>query len=60
MTRYFYCNHCGKRLTHVNDYIDFDIDFDEFSYAVDLCEKCKEELVEKVDALVTRFVRGEK
>ena len=52
------CDHCGKKLDSMKDYTDYDIEFDELGYAVDLCSKCKDELVEKVDTLVTRFVRG--
>ena len=54
----FYCNHCGKELNEMYDYVDYDIDFDELSYTVDLCTECKEKLVEEIDELVTRFVRG--
>ncbi len=57
--RRFYCNHCGKELDPVDDYIDYDIDFDELSYAVDLCTECKDALVEKIDTIVTRYSRGE-
>ena len=54
----FYCNHCGEVLDPVDDYIDYDIDFDDLSYAVDLCSECKEKLVEEIDTVLTRFVRG--
>lgn len=55
----FYCNHCGKQLDPVQDYIDYDIEFEELSYVVDLCEGCMEALVEKVDTMLTRYSRGE-
>lgn len=54
----FYCNHCGKLLDPAKDYIDYDIDFDELSYVVDLCAKCKDKMVKGIDAALTRFVRG--
>lgn len=54
----FYCNHCGKELDDWQDYVDYDIDFDDLSYTVDLCTECKEKLVEEIDELVTRFVRS--
>ena len=54
----FYCNHCGKKLDEEYDYVDYDMDFDDLSYVVDLCVDCKEKLVEEVDDVVTRFVRG--
>ena len=56
--RKFYCNHCGKELDPVEDHIDYDIDVEELSYAVDLCAECKDKLVEEIDTVVTRFVRG--
>ena len=54
----FYCNHCGKKLSYDSEYLDYDIDFEELSYSVDLCVECKEKLVEEVDEVITRFVRG--
>ena len=54
----FYCNHCGKKLNDDYDYVDYDIEFEDLSYAVDLCVDCKEKLQEEVDDLITRFVRG--
>lgn len=54
----FYCNHCGKKINEKFDYIDYDIDFDELSYTVDLCAECKEKMVEEIDGTITKFVRG--
>lgn len=54
----FYCNHCGKLLDNVDDYVDYDIEFDELSYTVDLCAKCKAKLVKGIDTILIRFVRG--
>ena len=54
----FHCNHCGKLLVPVKDYIDYDIEFDKLSYNVDLCAKCKSKLVNAIDIIITRFVRG--
>lgn len=54
----FYCNHCGKVLDPLKDYIDYDIEFDELSYNVDLCAKCQEKLLYAIDIIITRYVRG--
>ncbi len=58
MAKTFYCNHCGKKLDPLDDYIDYDIDIEELSYAVDLCKECRDEMVEELDTVLTRFVRG--
>ena len=55
----FYCNHCGKQLNTAQDYVDYDIDFENFSYTVDLCSECMDVLVEKIDTTLTRYSRGE-
>ena len=43
-----YCDHCGKVLDNIVDYIDLDIDICCSTHTVDLCKDCLIKLDEKL------------
>ncbi len=47
-----YCDHCGKVLDEMHDYIDQEISFQEYETA-DLCKEC----LHKLDVIVKAFCK---
>ena len=43
-----YCDHCGKELNEMHDYIDVEIDMGVSWLRTDLCQECMHELKELV------------
>lgn len=39
-----YCDHCGKELNEMHDYVDEEIDIGVYWLRTDLCQDCMEEL----------------
>ena len=49
-----YCDHCGKILDDMSDYIGLRFDISHIPHIVDLCVKCFEKLNEKIDDFAKR------
>ena len=49
------CDHCGKELDEMKDYVDMEIDDFINWYEVDLCDECFHEL----DGIVRQYVNKE-
>lgn len=49
-----YCDHCGKELNPMNDYIDITIDIGSIWRNHDLYEECQEEL----KSIIDNFCKG--
>lgn len=49
---YHKCDHCGKELNEMHDYVDVDIDAVGWFNGVDLCKEC----AEKLEKMVTSFL----
>ena len=52
----FICDHCGKEINDKDDYIDCEIDFEEYEFDCDLCAECKEELISNTIAAIEKFI----
>ena len=57
--KYFTCDHCGNKLTDMNDYIASDVYGLGLYKQFDLCAKCKEELCEYIHAFVNAAKEAE-
>lgn len=44
----WYCDHCGKELDNMNDYIDTEIDTPYDLLSTDLCQDCVKKLWEVI------------
>ena len=44
-----YCDHCGKEIDSMEDYVDINIELWSTTFYTDLCHECYEELVRKVE-----------
>ena len=51
---YHTCDHCGKRVNEMKDYVEIEIEIKEF-YTVDLCKDC----FDKLDNVVRKFIKRE-
>lgn len=51
-----YCDHCGKELNAMNDYCSLEIEIITKMFYADLCENCKNKLVN----IVGTFIRESK
>ena len=51
---YHKCDHCGKELNEMHDYVDMDIDAVCWFNGVDLCKECAEELEKMVTSFLNR------
>ena len=49
-----YCDHCGKILDDMSDYIELRFEISHICHIVDLCAKCLEKLNEKIDDFAKR------
>ena len=56
----FICDHCGKVITNKNDYIDYEIEFEQIVYPCDLCAKCFDEIVDNTTKTIEKFIGGDK
>jgi len=52
MVYYHKCDHCGKELNEMHDYVDSEIDMDMCRVEADLCEEC----AEKLKNMITYFL----
>ena len=52
-----YCDHCGKILDNMSDYIDLKFEVGHIPHIVDLCSECFEKLNEKIDDFAKRSDR---
>ena len=50
-----FCDHCGKELDNMRDYVDVDIEFSHIFVNADLCTDCFDELNE----IVLKFCKKE-
>lgn len=41
-----YCDHCGKELSDMDDYISMNVEIAYMEFQADLCAECHKELVE--------------
>lgn len=55
---YYKCDHCGKKLDEMHDYLDCEIDTDigVVITDADLCTKCAEELKKIIETFLNRSV----
>ena len=44
-----YCDHCKKEINGMNDYTDYEFQFEDMSYRCDLCKTCKEKIENQID-----------
>jgi hypothetical protein len=49
-----YCDHCGKILDNMSDYIDLEFEVCHKSHKVDLCTECFEKLDERIKEFCKR------
>lgn len=46
------CDHCGKKLNDMEDYIEVDIDLGAKTYCADICKECMKELEKTVGIFI--------
>lgn len=54
MNKYF-CDHCNKEINDFDDYIDTQIETINAYYRVDLCAKCRDDLLKMQNEMVKEF-----
>ena len=54
-----YCDHCGKELNEMHDYVDVEIDTGIFWTRADLCQECTHELKELVYSVCEKAEKKE-
>ena len=47
------CDHCGKELNEMKDYVDLSIDLNHIWRTHDLCAECLEDLKDVIDRFCT-------
>ena len=48
------CDHCGKKLNEMHDYVDCEIDMEVCIIDADLCQECAEELKKMVASFLNK------
>ena len=56
---YHKCDHCGKELDEMHDYVDTEIDAVCWFSGVDLCKECAKELEKIVTSFLNRGVNND-
>ena len=51
---YYKCDHCGKKLNEMHDYIDCEIDMEVYHIGADLCKECTEELKKMITSFLDK------
>ena len=48
----YYCDHCGKIINNMTDYVGMKLELNSVGIDYDLCEECHEELVKNTYAFL--------
>ena len=54
-----YCDHCGKLLDEIHDYVELEVGIYE-SIETDLCSECYEELEKNINAFCKKGAKEQK
>lgn len=55
-----FCDHCGKEINDMDDYIDNEIEFEADEYECDLCYDCFNEITDEIRNRLNEFIGGHK
>lgn len=53
-----YCDHCGKELDEMHDYVDVEIDMSTSWLRTDLCQECMQELKDIIFTFCEKVDKG--